>query len=118
MKILLGQNSFGTLQYLILTSLDISFYVNKLSQFLHEPTQNHWMTCKRIMRCVKGTLTRGLLFSYISDFRVEGFVDADYAANLDDRRSTLGYCIKLGMNLILWCSKKQSVVARSSIEAE
>jgi hypothetical protein len=49
---------------------------------------------------------------------LEAFTDADWVGSVDDRRSTFGYCTFLGGNLVTWRSKKQSVVARSSAEAE
>lgn len=50
--------------------------------------------------------------------KVEAFSNADWVGSVDDRRSTSGYCLFVGGNLVTWCSKKQSVVARSSVEAE
>ena len=50
--------------------------------------------------------------------RVEAYTDADWAGSPSDRKSTTGYCTFLGGNLITWRSKKQTVVARSSAEAE
>ena len=50
--------------------------------------------------------------------QLTGFIDADWACDLDDRRSIGAYCIYLGNNLISWSSKKQSVVTRSSAESE
>lgn len=108
----------GALQYLTMTRSDISFNVNKLSQFLAHPTTNHWGACKRVLRYLKGTLHSGLTFTPVSKFQLQGFVDADFASSVDDRRSTTSYRIMLGTNLLSWCSKKQSVLARSSTEAE
>ncbi|XP_073104417.1 uncharacterized protein [Elaeis guineensis] len=66
-------------------------------------------------RHLKGKKT--ILLVYVDDI-VEGFTNADWAGSLDDRRSTSGYCTYVGGNLVTWRSKKQSVVARSSAEAE
>ena len=49
---------------------------------------------------------------------MEIYTDVDYASLLVDRRSTSGYCMFLGGNLVTWRSKKQNVVARSSAKAE
>ena len=49
---------------------------------------------------------------------LEAYIDVDYAGSLVDRRSTTGYCTFLGGNLVMWMSKKQNVVARSSTESE
>jgi histone deacetylase 1/2 len=51
----------GDLQYLTLTRPDLSFAVNRVCQFLHSPTEDHWSAVKRILRFVHGTLDHGLL---------------------------------------------------------
>jgi hypothetical protein len=67
---------------------------------------------------VKGSLFHGLHFSSHSSLDLCVYSDADWAGDPTDRRSTTGYCFLHDDSLISWRSKKQSVVARSSIEAE
>jgi histone deacetylase 1/2 len=108
----------GGLQYLTLTRPDVSFAVNKVCQFLSQPTDAHWEAVKRILRYVKGTLDTGLSIRRSPASGVSIFTDADWAGCVDDRRSTGGFAIFVGPNLISWSSKKQPTVSRSSTEAE
>jgi hypothetical protein len=107
----------GSLQYLSLTRPDVSFAVNKVCH-LHCPTVNHWTTVKRILRHLKHTLYHGLFIRRQSSTNLHAYSDADWASCPDDRRSTGGYCIYLGSNLISWSSRKQATVSRSSTEVE
>jgi hypothetical protein len=114
----LYRSTVGALQYLCITRPEISFCVNKLSQFMHKPTVLHWQSVKRLLRYIKQTIQYGLKFQKTSLSHLEAFSDADWAGSRDDRRSTGGYCIFLGQNLISWSCRKQQTVARSSTEAE
>ena len=82
------------------------------------PRSLHYAAVLRILRYLKGTLFHGLHFSFQSSLTLQAYSDADWAGDPTDRRSTTGYCFFLGDSLISWCSKKQSVVTRSSTEAE
>jgi histone deacetylase 1/2 len=108
----------GGLQYLTLTRPDIAFAVNKVCQFLSQPTEVHWEAVKRILRYVKGTLDTGLTIHKSPSVGISIFTDADWAGCVDDRRSTGGFAIFVGSNLVSWSSKKQPTVSRSSTEAE
>ena len=85
---------------------------------MHNPSSEHMQAVKRILNYLKATPGKGILFTPGDDLKIQGYVDADYGGSLVDRRSTTGYCVFLGGNLVSWRSKKQGVVARSSAEAE
>ena len=102
----LYRSTIGALQYLTNTRPDISFAVSKLSQFLHSPTVAHWMACKKVLCYIKDTLSFGLSFHPAAILNLEGFSDADWACNVDDRKSMSGVCVFLGGNLITWSSRK------------
>jgi hypothetical protein len=112
------QSIVGALQYLTLTRPDISFVVNKVCQFLHAPTMVHWAAVKRILRYLKNSTRIGLKISKCRTLLVSGFSDADWVGSLDDRRSTGGYAIFLGTNLVSWSARKWNTVSQSSTEAE
>ncbi|KAF2301235.1 hypothetical protein GH714_021059 [Hevea brasiliensis] len=108
----------GALQYMTLTRPDIAFSVNKLAQFMHSPTVLHWQAVKRLLRYLRGTSKYGLFITPSADFHFHCFSDSDWGGCPDDRRSTGGYLIYFGKNLVSWSSKKQPTVARSSTESE
>ena len=110
--------ALGGLQYLTLTRPDVAFAVNKLSQFMHRPTTDHWSALKRLMRYLCGTLEKGITIFRDSPSTLHAFSDADWAGDKDDYLSTMGYVLFLGRNPITWASKKQKSLARSSTEAE
>ncbi|RVW14557.1 Retrovirus-related Pol polyprotein from transposon RE1 [Vitis vinifera] len=105
----------GALQYATLTRPDIAFSVNKACQFMHRPTP---LIVKRILRYLKGTITHGLLLQPSAHFTIQAYTDADWGAQPDDRRSSSGYLVYLGNNLVSWTASKQKVVSRSSAESE
>jgi hypothetical protein len=112
------QRLVGRLIYLSHTRPDIAFAVSVVSQFMHDPRSSHMEAVYRILRYLKSCPGKGLLYTRQGNLHVECYTDADWAGSLDDRRSTSGYCVFVGGNLVDWRSKKQSVVARSTAEAE
>lgn len=112
----------GSLIYIMTcTRPDLSWIVSKLSQHLAEPKQQHWSAAKHLLRYLKGTRDQELHYHKSEKgLKLEGYSDADWASDKDDRRSTTGYCFSLTENgpVISWKSRKQSTVALSTCEAE
>ncbi|KAG7578201.1 Integrase catalytic core [Arabidopsis thaliana x Arabidopsis arenosa] len=108
----------GKLQYLTITRPDIQFAVNFICQRMHSPTVSDFGLLKRILRYIKGTLGMGLPIKRNSTLALSAFSDSDWAGCKSTRRSTTGFCILLGSNLISWSAKRQPTVSNSSTEAE
>ncbi|KAK9063785.1 hypothetical protein SSX86_017657 [Deinandra increscens subsp. villosa] len=108
----------GSLIYLTLTRPDIAFEVGVLSRYMQKPRKPHLDAIRRVLRYVKATLGFGVRFNRGEKLELKGFCDADYAGDLDTRRSTTGYVFMLGQAAVTWCSKRQPTVSLSTTEAE
>ena len=85
---------------------------------LHDPCPTHWQALKRVLRYLQATPTHDICFSGSSEGELIGYTDADWADDIETRRSTSGYVFLLNKGCISWRSKKQRTVALSSTEAE
>ena len=115
----LYQSAVGSLLYLsVATRPDIAFAVSNVAKYCAKPSKQHWIAVKRIMRYLKGTLNYGLRYASSHNTQCVGFSDADFAGDIDDRKSTTGYMFQMCGAAISWRSKKQTCVALSTAEAE
>ena len=114
-------NAVGALMYaMVCTRPDISHAVSMVSRYMHDPGKDHWQAVKWILRYIHGTVNLGLKFERDNRLgqNLEGYVDSDYAGDLDKRWSTTGYLFTLAKGPVSWRSTLQSTVALSTTEAE
>ena len=102
---------------MICTRPDIAQAVGAVSRYMADPSREHWEVVKRILRYIKGTLDVALCYGG-SDFTVKGYVDSDFASDLNKRKSTSGYVFTLAGKAVSWVSKLQTIVALSTTEAK
>jgi len=112
------QSLIGSLLYLAMTTRpDIVHSVAKLAQRCSDPHKEHEVAAKRVLRYLKGT--SGLQLHYArSGMPVHCYVDADWAGDSIDRKSFSGWAFFMAGAAFSWESKKQSIIALSSTEAE
>lgn len=115
-------NIVGSLMYaMVCTRPDIAYAVSIVSRFMSNPGNSHWQALKWILRYIKGSLGRVLVYGGATEKSrttvIEGFVDSDYAACLDTRKSLTGYVFTAFGTAISWKANLQKVVALSTTEA-
>jgi hypothetical protein len=108
----------GSLMYLAsATRPDIAFAVSKLSRFVSNPGDDHWHALERVMHYLKGTASYGI--HYTGYPRVlEGYSDSNWISDADEIKATSGYVFTLGGGAVSWKSCKQTILTRSTMEAE
>jgi hypothetical protein len=112
------QSIIGSLLFLALTTRpDIQLAVGLCSRYNSCPNQQHLTAAKRILRYLKGTSKLGIYYRSTSS-ELSGYVDADFARDLDDRKSTSGYVFLFGGGPISWYSGKQKCTSVATAGAE
>nr|GEX57090.1 NBS-containing resistance-like protein [Tanacetum cinerariifolium] len=91
--------------------------IQQLCLYMHDPRELHLNVMKHVLRYLRGTTDLGQLFRSTTS-QLIAYSDADWASCLAARRSTFGYCVFLGDNLLTWSSKRQDMLSRSIAEAE
>jgi hypothetical protein len=108
----------GSLMYLAsATRPDISFAVSKLSRFSSNPGSDHWRGIDRVMRYLKGTMSYAIHYSGYPGV-LEGYSDSNWISEADELKATSGYIFTLGGGAVSWRSCKQTILTKSTMEAE
>lgn len=108
----------GNLLYLTTSLLDISFSVGACARYQVAPKESHLKAAKRIIRYVHVTSDFGLWYLYDTTPNIVGYLDADWASDVEDYKSTSGGCFYIGNSLVSWHSKKQNSISLSTTKAE
>lgn len=113
------QQAVGSLMYLIQgTRPDLAYSVNNVCRYNTCYAKEHWIAVKRIMRYLRGTIDMKLAFKRNANHDIMAYTDADWGADVNDRKSVTGFVFIRSGAAISWCSKKQPTVALSTAEAE
>ncbi|XP_013639456.1 PREDICTED: uncharacterized mitochondrial protein AtMg00810-like [Brassica oleracea var. oleracea] len=103
----------GALQYLTFTRPNISYAVQQVCLFMHDPRQRHLTALRRIIHYIQGTKTQGLQLLKKQKTIMTVYSDADWGGCPSTRHSTSGFCVFLGDNMVSWSAKRQPTVSRS-----
>jgi hypothetical protein len=112
---LLGSTAFPTLR----THPNIAFAVSNVARFTHQPTPSHCTTLKKILCYLQGTKEYGISFGPSTHPHcLAAYCDANYAMDLEDRKSQSGALLKVNNGPVVWLSRKQPCIASSTTKAE
>ena len=115
---------FASLMYLASAARpDILFAMSKLSRFVSNPGDEHWKALERVMRYLKGTTSYGIHYSGYPKVlegysNSKGYSNSNWISDADEIKATSGYVFTLGGGAVFWKSCKQTILTRSTMEAE
>ena len=95
------------------TRPDIAFAAGSLAMFSTKPTKDHWTALKRVFRYLRGTINLGILYSQKSSQECVGFSDADWAGDINDRKSTSGYLFLIGGGMHCYLEEQETRLCRT-----
>ncbi|CAL1388160.1 unnamed protein product [Linum trigynum] len=108
----------GSLRYAAdYTRPDIAYVVGLLGRFNSFPSREHWNAIERVMRYLKRTANLGIHYQRFPAV-LEGYSDADWNTLSDDSKATSGYVFNIAGGAVSWKSKKQTILAQSTMESE
>ena len=111
-------STIGSLMYvMVCTRPSIAHAVGVMSRFMSRPRKQNWEVVKWILRYLKGLSDTYLCFTGAS-LKLQGYVDADFAGDIDSRKSTTGFAFTLGGIAISWASNLQNIVTLSTVEGK
>ncbi|KAG9442085.1 hypothetical protein H6P81_017939 [Aristolochia fimbriata] len=90
---------------------------DKIEQYTSNPDKTHWSAIERLLRYLKGTVNYGIHYSGLPTV-LEGYSDANWISDSDETKSTSGFVFTLGGGAVAWKSSKQTLITRSTMEAE
>ena len=108
----------GGLLYLTTSRPDISYSVGVCTKYQANPKESHMIALKRIIKYVKTTADFGVWYNKDTNVVLVGYSDADWAENVDNRKSTSRGCFYVGNNFVSWMSKKQNFISLSTTKAK
>lgn len=116
----------GSLLWLAMnTRPDIAATVSKLSKVLHNPGRTHWDNAIHVVKYLKATKTLGLHYKIRQgnvpfSRTIHGYTDADFAGGdtTTKYKSTSGWVFMVSGTPVSWASKRQTIIAQSSMESE
>lgn len=102
----------------VCTCPDLDLVTGVLGRYQDNPGIDHWKMVKKALRYTQGT--KGLMLTYrrTDSLEIEEYSDADFAGDVDDRKSTSGYVFTLAGGAVSWKSSKQTITASSTMFAE
>ena len=111
-------STIGSLMYvMVCTRPNIAHAMEVMSRFMSRPRKQHWEVVNCILRYLRGSLDTCLYFTGAS-LKLQGYVDVDFASDIDSRKSAAEFVFTLGGIAIFWASNLQKIVTLSTTEVE